>query len=369
VVAEEPSDRPTLFGEPVDRARLRKLAGTVDQVAGAELVTHGDGAARGVRTVRLRTGEIDLDVIVDRALDIGQASIRGIPVAWTSPTGIVHPGLADPSPWGPFRSFGGGLLTTCGLDHVGGPIELDASAFGYPARPTSAQPLHGRLSSTPARLLGYGIDWEADVPEVWVRGEVRQASVFGEVLVLERRIGAALGGRTISIRDRVRNEGYAATPHLILYHVNAGWPLLGAAARILTPSGSVTDGTGAPTPELPAAGSTPAEAVWEHTISPAAAGRASAAVVNPDIGDGRCAGLVVSYDVSSLPRLFQWRVAGDGHYVVGLEPTNLRLGGRTAMEAAGELPVLAPGEAVDHAVDLRLVCSPAELAAVTDRPH
>ena len=218
----------SLYGVELTREALRRRTGRVEQVLGAELIERADGGERGVRCVRLRSGRIELDVVVDRAFDLAQASIGGVPVAWISPTGLTSPALVQPIGWEPFRSFFGGLLTTCGLEHTLGPVQDDATHFGYPGRATHDFPLHGRLSGTPGRLLGYGVDWERGC--VFCRGDVRQAHVFGESLTLEREIRIPLGGTTIEVDDVVRNDGFAPTPHMILYHVNLGWPLLGERA-------------------------------------------------------------------------------------------------------------------------------------------
>ena len=60
-------------------------------------------------------------------------------------------------------------------------------------------------------------------------------AVFGENLVLTRRIEAQLGGRAIAILDRVENRGFRPTPHMLLYHFNFGWPLLDQGSRFLAP--------------------------------------------------------------------------------------------------------------------------------------
>ena len=45
-----------LFGIPVGRDDLRRLAGSPEQVLGAELFERADGRERCVRVVRLRSG-------------------------------------------------------------------------------------------------------------------------------------------------------------------------------------------------------------------------------------------------------------------------------------------------------------------------
>jgi hypothetical protein len=359
------------YGDALSPDDIRRLAGHPEQVAGADLLRREDGSERGVRVVRMRTGEIDVDVVVDRALDIGLAAIRGVPVAWLSPAGLAGPWYREPHGFGTFRTFFGGLLTTCGLEHTLGPTADDVGHFRYPGKDTEAFPLHGRLSTTPARLTGYGLDLDASVPRVYVEGEVRQAAVFGEVLVLRRRIEADLGGRVLRLADEVRNEGYAPTPHMVLYHVNLGWPLVAPGARVdaavgeprvATPAAEGADWRLVGEPVRGAV-----EQVWEHTPRPDPDGVVHACVRNAAVGDGRAVGVEVAYDASTLPRLFQWRVMGEGHYVIGLEPGNLRIEGRQAARAAGELVVLDPGETRRYRLELRLLWGAGELEAAGRR--
>lgn len=360
-----------VYGQPLDQSSIRRVVGHPEQVIGAELLCREDGTERGVRFVRLRTGEIDVDIVVDRALDIAGASVRGVPVAWLSPTGVAAPWFAEPRGMGTFRTFFGGLLTTCGLEHTLGPTTDTVAHFGYPGRSVEEFPLHGRISTTPARLAGYGAVLEHERPHVFVEGEVRQATVFGETLVMRRRIEADVGGRTLRIHDVVRNDGYASTPHAILYHVNAGWPLLAPGARILAGVGEprvtteAADGVDWRTVDPPGTGAV--EQVWEHTPYAGADGLVRAGVLNDDVGGGRPVGLEIAYDPKTLPRLFQWRVMGEGTYVVGLEPGNLRIEGRQTAREAGDLVVLEPGEKREYNLDFRLLWGADDLDLATKR--
>lgn len=359
----------SLYGVSLTREELRRRTGRVEQVLGAELVERSDGSERGVRCVRLRSGAIELEVVVDRALDLAQATVGGVPVAWISPTGLAAPGLAVPSGWEPFRTFFGGLLTTCGLEHTLGPATDDATHFRYPGRATHDFPLHGRLSATPGRLLAYGVDWERDC--VFCRGDVRQAHVFGESLTLEREIRIGLGGKVIELDDVVRNDGFAPTPHMILYHVNVGWPLLGEGAevvagvgepRIATPAAKGADWRVVDAPGFPFE-----EQVWEHTPRPDASGLGRAAVLNGDIGDGRSLGVELAWSHHTLPRLFQWRVMSDQNYVIGLEPGNLPIEGRARAREEGTLVILAPGEERRTSLRITLHDTADDLAAARAR--
>ena len=55
---------------------------------------------------------------------------------------------------------------------------------------------------------------------------MRQVALLGENLSLRRRIELRAGRPEIIITDRISNDGFVATPHMLLYHINVGWPLL-----------------------------------------------------------------------------------------------------------------------------------------------
>ena len=356
-----------LFGADPGAGHWRDLVGHPEQVAGVELLELLDGDARGVRVARVRTGEIDVDILVDRALDISRASVRGVPVGWLSPAGIRHAAFAEPHGLGPLRTFTGGLLTTCGLDHVHAPAD-EPDRYGPPGGTVRHHPLHGRIAAAQARLTR--LDREGST--LVIEGEVRQAMPFGEHLVLRRRLEADLGGRTLRIRDRVRNDGQMPSPLAVLYHLNVGWPVVSPRARVTATVGEPAVRLGSagqrdwrhlPEPE-PAA----VEAVWEHTLRRGDDGWCRAAVVTDDIGDGRAAGLLVSWDAATLPHLAQWLMPAPGMYVTAVEPSTVGVGGVAAAREAGTLRMLEPDEDVLLSVDLRLLHGSDDVAAApTDR--
>ena len=135
---------PELFGTNYSRSDLQRRIGRLDQVAGIRLMTLGDAGARGVRVLEFRTGSgFSFDVLVDRAFDIGRCELRGMPLAWTSAVGVEGPWFYEPEGLGFFRGFGGGLLTTCGIDHAVG--------FLIHVKPGSAVRTGGLLATILAR--------------------------------------------------------------------------------------------------------------------------------------------------------------------------------------------------------------------------
>lgn len=336
---------PTLFGRDHTRAGLLRRIGRLDQVGGVRLATLGDGAARGVRVLEFRTGQLAFEVVVDRSFDIARCELAGVPIAWHAPPGVVAPWYAEHEEWSWFRSWGGGLMVTCGLDHTLGPGEDSALAFNQPhVRTTQRFPLHGRVGSLPARLVGYGEAWDGDRCVLWAEGEVLQAAVYGEQLLLSRRIEADLGGASIRVRDTVTNVGHTPVSHMLLYHCNLGYPLLDEGSELLVPARTTTTSYGVPVSGYrvmgpPVANAT--EACFEHDLIADAEGIVPSALVNRRLGMG----MAVVSRLAQLPFLTVWRMLGEGEYGVALEPSTNRDAGRWDARDRGELQVLAPEEA------------------------
>ena len=341
-----------LFGQAQTRRELMRRVGRLDQVAGVRLMTLGDGAERGVRVLEFRTGTgFAFDVIVDRAFDIGRCEHAGRALGWQSAVGFAGPWFYEPEGLGFLRSFGGGLLTTCGLDHTLFMAEDTAEQYHYPPKQVERFGLHGRVSNRPARLVGYGERWEGDECVLFAEGEVLQAAVFGEQLLLRRRIEVCVGESRLRIHDEVENVGHDRTPHMYLYHVNVGFPVVDEGSELLVPATAVeprgdysADSYGVFS--APSAGYV--EQVFEHELAAEPDGSVAVAIVNRELGLG-------AYEVfrrDQLPHHFVWRMLAEGTYVVGIEPSTNRTAGRLDARARGELIELGPGEARVYDLEL-----------------
>jgi Domain of unknown function (DUF4432) len=348
---------PELDGIQIPRREVLRRVGRLGQVAGVRLVTLGDGAERGVRVLEFRTGTgFAFDVVVDRGFDIGRCEHNGRSLAWISPTGVTGPWYAEPAGWGFFRNFGGGLLTTCGLDHAFAPAEDTAAQYHYPDKPTEQYGLHGRVSSRPARLVGYGEQWDGDDCTLYAEGEVVQAAVFGEQLLLRRRIEARLGESRLVVRDRVENIGYDPTPHMLLYHVNVGWPVLDDDSELLLPAPGFADLRG----HRPVRGCV--QQAFEPELQAERDGRVPVALVNRRRG----LGAYQLFRQDQLPHYVVWWMLGEGTYVAGLEPSTNRLAGRKDARERGQLAELAPSESRAYELELGALVD-GEIDAFADR--
>jgi hypothetical protein len=359
-----------LFDRHLTRRDVAAHAGALSQFAGVRLVTLGDGLERGVRMLEFRAGTgLRFTVLVDRAMDIADCEFRGLSIGWHSPSGFRSPALheyesEDGLSW--LRSFSG-LLLTCGLDHILGPDDAPAGQYLYPRRQTVKSAIHGRISTIPARLGGYGERWEGDRCFLWCEGIVSQATVFGEDLHLTRRIEIEVGTNIIRLHDEVANRGFYRTPHMYMYHVNVGHPVVDEGSRYLAPIADVVwaghagddyqrQGVGyrrcpAPRPDF-------LEQVWQHELKGDQEGLAPVAIVNDRLGIG----FQVTTRKDQFPCLLEWQNFQAGLYTLGIEPATHHVLGAPFAREREEMIWLEPGAARQYDTNFEILHGAAEIA-------
>lgn len=365
---------PQLFDQDLTQLDLARRSGSLAAYGGVRLMELADGLERGVRLLEFRSGTgLRLTVLVDRAFDICELEYKGQSIGWHGPSGIRHPGLHDYEGEGGFswgRSFSG-FLVTCGLDHILGPEEVPAENYNYPGIKTIRHGLHGRVSTIPARLMGYGETWQDGRCVLWAEGQVRQAATFGENLTLLRRIEVDLGGNEIRMTDRVVNTGFLPTPHMFFYHVNIGAPLLEEGARYLAPISDVvwsahgaryTD-QGVGYHRLSGPRDRFAEQVWQHETAADAAGEVPVALVN----DRLALGVEVVTRKDQLPCLYEWQNFQAGAYAFGIEPSTHHVLGDLAARDRGEMIWLAGQESRRYDTLFRVLDGAPSIAAAAAR--
>jgi len=324
------------------RRDFERRVGDARQVFGVELMEYADGPQRGVRSLEFRTGAgLSFSVLVDRSMDIGRFDHRGLPMAWQSPTGFRQPQLLDAMDEqgaGFMRGFSG-LLCTCGLDHIRQPDRSAAGHYDLPLRREIHYPMHGRGAFQPATLDGYGLRWEDDECWLWCQGTVTQAQVFAENLRLTRRIESRVGDNAIEIVDVVSNHGFSQTPHMLLYHINVGWPLLDKGARLIAPVTEIRSAnmpasiqqSGYRVQAAPTRGYV--QQVFDLGFRAESDGRVPVALVN----DRLALGFGLEFDSKAFRCLQQWQAFGEGVYGFALEPATSHWGSRADAEHAGEV--------------------------------
>ena len=323
---------------------LKSYVGTMDQLAKIRTSVLDDGRGRGIRIAEVDNGSgLCFTVLLDRGMDIGDASFNGIPFAYQTPVGLVHPSYFEPDGFRWLRSFGGGLLAGCGLCNVGSP-ELEEGM-----RADGPLGLHGRLSNTPAEEVAVRKEWKDGTYCLLVSGTIREVSFFGENLELRRTISTAMGDNSITICDEVINRGVRPSPLMILYHINAGFPLLSENAVVegrvkeTTPrTENAAEGIGEwNVCQRPTAGYI--EQCFFHDVEADADGMARMTLRNPDSGMA----MEVAYRKVELPYFTQWKMMGEQEYVMGLEPANCHPDGQSAENENGTIKILESGEEVN----------------------
>lgn len=272
--------------------------GHVDQVALAS-----DRPAIDVHVYR----GIEVRLHPSRGLDVGAAWFCGFPLAWISGVGE---GGAPSRDWK--RAWGGGLVTTCGLDNVG----VASEGIG----------LHGTYTFLAAR----------DVEVLHTKDEVMCRARIDDPrgLRVERFVTTSIGRGRVELVDRTRNRSPQTLEAPLLYHVNLGWPVWDEGAQVRSDAEEVVprdaDAAAFSTAAAPRPETAP-ERVWEHV------GATRAGVLNESVP--------ISVTITSnLPRLWQWVDPSPGVYAFALEPANCSVLGRAHDRAEGRLPVLEPGD-------------------------
>jgi hypothetical protein len=325
------------------------------QLGGIETSIIENGAGRGTRIAWVNTGTgLRYKVVLDRAMDIADAFYNQHSIAWLSHLGITapQPFSSHGADW--LRTFGGGLLVTCGLEHFGGP---EKDTFGE-------RGVHGLISNTPTEIESIiQPDPVAGKMDMSITGVIRQTQIFGPSFELRRTLSGTLGKSSILIHDEVMNRGNVPTPHMLLYHFNFGWPLVDEGAEIIwqgkwkpakSDSRIFKEGENFRTCRAPMdAHNGGGEDVVFIDIDADAAGMCAGGLYNRKLD----LGVVIRFPKKQLPWLNNWQHFGRGEYVVGIEPATNPVIGQSKARAQNQLIMLAPGETLNYDVELQVVTS------------
>ncbi len=342
-----------LWGKQYSKTEILRRVGDIRQLAQVVPFELADGTERGVRAVRMRNGGgLDFTVVTDRGMAITDLSYLSVPQAFLTGGGVAHPSYSEPAGLGWLRTWPAGFLTPCGLNQVGSPNEDRGEALGQ----------HGRVAGIPAREVRWGGDWRGDDYFLWVEGTVRQVAMFGEDISLQRRIGTWLGGTRFWIEDFVENHSFNSVPHMFLQHFNLGFPLVDAGTRL-----ELSEHTTEPRDEAAQAGIESynifeepqvgyREQVFYHSLQADAKGQVEVRLVNPHFAGSRELCVYWRYALAEYPVLAEWKMMGEGPYVVGIEPANCHVGGRAAERERGSLQILLPHETRRYRIEVGFRC-------------
>ena len=296
--------------------QLAKI-GNAEQLCMAQRVQVTDGRGNGARQIYVANGKLNFVLSESNALDILRLWHEGTNIGFVSKNGLY----TAPSDF--LGNFPAGMLYTCGLDAIGG-VEGHA--------------IHGRIHSIPAEIR----ELSADAAGVKIVAEIRDTALFGQNLVLTRTVSTAAGSDEVKIEDVLENHAFRDEKYCMLYHVNVGYPIVDAGAKI---SGKFVESK----PRTPWA---------EHEMSKmleveSPLDNAEETCYFHNTKDGKMtitnAKLGKRFTVaSSLRKFVQWKSRASGDYVVGLEPCTSWLDGEL------KYSVLRPGKSVKHTIVLKV---------------
>ncbi len=313
--------------------------GNPNQLCSVRRVKPQEGNGRGTEIIEIFTaGGLQVDILPDTGLDLGQARYRGVNMSWMSKNGYDSPAKFLPYETEFSHTFPGGLLYTCGLRSAG-PAHRDGEEW---------HPLHGRYHGLPAEQVCTEI--ENDV--IVVKGTVRETALFGHVLELKRSIHIPCFEAQISVEDCITNLTPRDEEYMQVYHCNFGYPLLSEKSRLILPEERETiprtlfaeTGLGRECSFDP-----PIDSEEERVFFQKMKKDFHATLQNPELGIE----MTLSWSGDTLPILSEWRSMASGDYVLGLEPANCYIMGRAAEREHGMLPRLAPFETVKNTVTIQ----------------
>jgi hypothetical protein len=335
------------------------------QLGGIETSVIDNGVGRGTRIAWINTGTgLRFKVVLDRAMDIADTFFNQHSLCWLSHSGITSPEPFSDNGLDWLRTFGGGLLTTCGLDHVGGPETDEHGKRG----------IHGQISNIPAAIESVvQPDPFSGNMEMSITGRMIQTKVFGPTLELRRQISATLGLPLIRIHDEVTNLANTPAPIMMLYHLNFGWPLIDEGTDILW-NGNWQSKNGA-TDKIFREGSDFRKC--PHPLDDHRGAREEVAFIDV-IADssGVCiAGLhnsrlnlatFMRFQKKQLPWLTNWQHWGPGEYVTGLEPGTHPPIGQAKARKENTLIWLPPGQSLRFDLELEVLSDETKIQAITN---
>ena len=314
-----PNEKLNVFGGTYKLSELRRYVADLATVAGVKPYTLSEGVEKGVFAVDVRTGSgLEYSVVPDKGMNICNLKYCGIPLDWSSGTGLTSPFAYEPQQWGWLRSFNGGVVHTCGLDNVG-ECCVDQGPMGQEERFGG----HGRISNTPAREVSWSVDTDRAPYEIYVSGTCRSVSVQGENLLLKRRVLSRIGAKSIIVKDTVCNLGHLRTPIFLLYHCNFGFPLVCEEMKLSIPAERAIDPQGQDVPDFERI-PPPSDSTEEQVFYPLLDNDSvEVSLVNRGLGrDGL--GVYLKYDKSELPHLTIWKAFQKRHYILAVEPGTCR---------------------------------------------
>lgn len=290
------------------------------QIAYARRYTLTEGRESGLKVIEVNNGKLRFLLNESKALDVMQLWHDNINVAFVCKNGFC----ADDRSFE--NRFEGGMLYTCGIENIGARAGLLT---------------HGSLHNIPAKITNVKCDTE----QITVEGEMRFSALFGQNLLLKRKIVTKIGSDTLTLTDSLINQGYGDENYCMLYHFNLGYPMLNDGATVQIDASEVVPRTDWARQNLKTAftmqKSIPLEEECCYFIK---VNKPEVSVVNPLLNKT----LTLKYSNDTLPEFIEWKSMASGDYALGLEPATSTLDGDFKYKT------IAPNQNIDFKLELTI---------------
>lgn len=300
--------------------KLMKYCGSLQQLIYARPVTYKEGRAEHMNAIEAKCGDISFHSAADKALDITDFSYKGMNMTFLAKPGLEGRNQYDTNGEEALRSIMGGLFFTCGLENICAPCTVDGKDY----------PMHGRMRTTPAEHVCTDVITEEDSCKLVISGEMREAELFGENMVLRRKIESILGENSITVTDEIENQAFRPEPLMLLYHCNMGYPFLNENCELYVPSKQVVGREEFSQNHVERWNKmeTPidneGEYVFIHDMQSDENLDTMVLVANHELQIG----LTIEFNQKNLPYFMEWKSMASGDYVLGLEPSNSSVYGK-----------------------------------------
>lgn len=341
------------------KKKYLKYCGSLQQVVYCRPVEYVEGRSGYMHAIEVRCGDLFFHVQIDKAMDISDLMWRG-----KNMTFLAKPGLEGRNPYDTNgdeaqRSIMGGLFFTAGFENICAPCTIDGKDY----------PMHGRIRTTPAEHVCGDVIDDGDRIRVVITGEMREAELFGENMVLRRKIETVLGEDTIRVTDEIENQSFRKEPLMVLYHCNLGYPFLEENTELYVPSSKVigrekfSEQHVSSWNRMEEPVDNEQEYVFIHDILSDENGNTAVLAVNPSWKTG----LQLKFNTKNLNHFMEWKSRASGDYVMGLEPSNAYVYGREYTASHGALRMLDPFEKVMNVLEFSIEEGERRIAAVVNR--
>lgn len=320
---------------------LLKKVGNFDQVCGIKRYTFSESSAKDVNVAEFyNQAGLRFTVMPDRCMDIYDLSYKGMNVSFHSRNGIQSPNRYSAASGEFSHQWQGGMLSTCGLDNVGGSCEADGVTY----------PVHGRVSAVPAENFGTYSEWRDNDYVFGATGDIHQKRMYGSHIVIRRNIETSINATSLKINDTLTNLDCTDEPFMLLYHINFGYPLLDECCRVLTTKAELS-------PLVPLVGN-PSEMMSpidrrdeELYLGRTKTEKAFAMLYNPE---KELAGYV-AFNTDTLPRFLEWKMMKSHDYVLALEPCNTWGTDRKTSIENGKIEILKAYSSIKTSVEIGVI--------------